>query len=58
MPEEQPAMIEMVPVRKLQEEDVFAIEKMNPAVAKKLGLRAVISAKMIASLRKGYSRHL
>ena len=46
------SMIEMVPVRKLQEEDVFAIEKMNPAVAKKLGLRAVISAKMIASLRK------
>lgn len=46
------SMVEMVPVRKLQEEDVFAIEKMNPRVAKKLKLSAVISAKMIAALRR------
>jgi len=51
MPEIKASMVEMVPVAKLQCEDVLALEQM-PSLAKKLSLAPVISEKAIAALKK------
>jgi len=46
------SMVEMVPVRKLQEEDVLALEKMNKGLVARMKLPPLITAKSIALLRK------
>ena len=46
------SMVELVPVRKLQEEDVLALEKMNKGLVARMKLRALLTAKSIALLKK------
>ena len=46
------SMVEMVPVRSLQEEDVLALEKMNQPFVKKMKLQPLLSAKSIMLLKK------
>lgn len=46
------SMVEMVPVSRLQEEDVLALEKIDRALAKKLGLSPLIGKTTIAILKK------
>ncbi|HIH18927.1 TPA: prepilin peptidase [Candidatus Micrarchaeota archaeon] len=46
------SMVEMVPVSRLQEEDVLALEKMDKHLAKKLGLSPLIGKAAIAILKK------
>lgn len=46
------SMVEAVPISSIQEEDVLAIEKMDASLVKKLGLSALVSAKMLSTLRK------
>ena len=45
------SMVGTVPVSKLHEEDVLALEQMSPALVKKLKLEPVITKKLIAVLR-------
>lgn len=46
------SMVEMVSVKKLQEEDVLALEKMNKGLVAKMKLQPLLTAKSIALLRK------
>lgn len=46
------SMVEMTPVRKLQEEDVLAIEKMDKGLVARMKLSPLLTAKSIALLRK------
>lgn len=46
------SMAERIPVSKLQEEDVLALEQMDAALVKKLGLSPLISARTISLLKK------
>ncbi len=46
------SMVEQLPVAKLQEEDVLALELMDAALVKKISLSPLLSAKSIAALRK------
>jgi Flp pilus assembly protein protease CpaA len=46
------SMVEMVPVAKLQTEDVIALEKMPPALVKKFSISPVIGNSTIANLKK------
>lgn len=55
MPEIKASMVEMVPIGRLQCEDVLALEKMQP-LAKKLSLAPVISEKSIAALRRAKAK--
>ena len=46
------SMIEMLPVSRLQEEDVLALEKMPPEFVKKLKLQPLMDAKAISAIKK------
>jgi len=46
------SMVESVPIGRLQVEDVLALEKMQPALVKKLSLSPLITKKIIAALKK------
>jgi len=46
------SMVEMVPVLRLQEEDVLALEEMGTHLVQKLSLHPVLTKKSIAALRK------
>lgn len=46
------SMVEEVAVSKLQEEDVLALEKISPALIKKLSLQPLLDKKTISSLKK------
>ncbi|MCX8174646.1 MAG: hypothetical protein N3E51_00360 [Candidatus Micrarchaeota archaeon] len=46
------SMIETVPVGKLQEEDVLALDRMKPGIVRKLSLSPVLSQSSIKKLRK------
>ncbi|MFA6489678.1 MAG: prepilin peptidase [Candidatus Micrarchaeia archaeon] len=46
------SMVESVPVSKLQEEDVLALEKMDSKLVSRLNLQPLISAKIILALKK------
>lgn len=46
------SMVEMVPVKKLQEEDVLALEKMNKALVAKLKLQPLLTAQSVSLLKK------
>lgn len=46
------SMVEMLPVRALQAEDVLALEQMDRSVVKRLSLSPLLTAKSIAALKK------
>jgi Flp pilus assembly protein protease CpaA len=46
------SMVGMVPVGRLEEEDVLALDKMDPGLVKRLSLKPLMDAKVISALRK------
>ncbi|VVC01942.1 Uncharacterised protein [uncultured archaeon] len=51
------SMVERIPVSRLQQEDVLALEKMDKSLVKRLGLAPLISAKTILLLKKAKVRY-
>ena len=52
------SMVQLLPVSRLQEEDVLALEKLNPALVRRLSLQPLLSAKSIAALKKSKLRRV